>query len=128
MLGIILELFVVKKQLFTRGEHEFCAAIVTLQYSVDEFHDRLPQKQGLRSKSAMNLRPCRSRFPVFERPRNNKGPGRNKRAAITQRASAPRRLNYFAPYETLPSAQLEMSNRDVPSNGLAIWLASPGGR
>jgi hypothetical protein len=68
MLGIVLELFIVKKQLLTGGEHELCAAIVALQDSVDKFHGRLPQKQGLRSKPAMNLGACRSRFPVFERP------------------------------------------------------------
>jgi len=45
MLGVVLELFVVKEQLLTSGEHKFCAAIVALQDSVDEFHDRLPKNR-----------------------------------------------------------------------------------
>jgi len=46
MLGVVLELFVVKEKLLTRGEHKFGAAVVTLQDSVDKFHGRLPQSRG----------------------------------------------------------------------------------
>ena len=45
MLGVVLELFVVEKQLFAGGEHELRSAIVTLQNSVDKFHGRLPQSR-----------------------------------------------------------------------------------
>ena len=45
MLGVVLELFVVEKQLFAGGEHELRPAIVTLQNSVDKFHGRLPQSR-----------------------------------------------------------------------------------
>jgi len=77
VLGVVLKLLVVEKQLLTRGEHKLGAAVSTLQYSVNKFHGRLPQSREERSKSAMNVRACRSRFPVFDRPVNNKGPGRH---------------------------------------------------
>jgi hypothetical protein len=66
--GIVLELFVVEKELLTRGEHEFCSAIVALQDSVDEFHGRLPQSREGLIEIGHNMRACRSRFPVFDRP------------------------------------------------------------
>jgi len=46
MFGVVLELFVVEKQLLTCGEHKLCAAVAALQNSVNEFHGRFPQKQG----------------------------------------------------------------------------------
>ena|SRR5579863_6384123 len=73
MLGIVLELFVVKKQLFTGGEHELRSAVVTLQNSIDKFHGRFP-KAGRQSKSAMNVGACRSRFPVLN-VLEQQGPG-----------------------------------------------------
>jgi hypothetical protein len=42
MFGIVLELFVVKEELLTGGEHKLSAAVITLQYPVFEFHGRLP--------------------------------------------------------------------------------------
>jgi hypothetical protein len=45
MLGIVLELFVVKEQLLARGKDELRTAIETLQNSVDKVHDRLPQRR-----------------------------------------------------------------------------------
>ena len=44
-LGIVLELFIVKKELFTRGEHKFLAAIDALQNSICKFHGRLPRSR-----------------------------------------------------------------------------------
>jgi hypothetical protein len=45
-LGVILELFVVEKQLLARSEDEFFAAINALQVSIRKFHGRLPRSQG----------------------------------------------------------------------------------
>lgn len=45
-LGIVLELFVVKKQLLASGEDELFPAINTLQDSICEFHGRLPRTQA----------------------------------------------------------------------------------
>jgi hypothetical protein len=74
----------------------------------------------------MILRACRSRFPVFT-SFDNKGPGRENRAAIMQRVSAPRRLSYSRLMK-LNVAQLVVELLpDVPPNCLSIWLASPGG-
>jgi hypothetical protein len=42
MFGVVLELFIVEKQLLAGREHKLGAAIVALQYSVGEFHGRLP--------------------------------------------------------------------------------------
>jgi len=42
VLGIVLELFIVEKQLLAGREHKVGTAIIALQYSVDEFHGRLP--------------------------------------------------------------------------------------
>jgi len=42
VLGIVFELFIVEKQLLAGREHKVGAAIIALQYSVDEFHGRLP--------------------------------------------------------------------------------------
>jgi hypothetical protein len=39
-------LFVVKKQLLARSEDEFFTAINALEYSISEFHGRLPRTQG----------------------------------------------------------------------------------
>jgi len=77
VLGVVLELLVVKEQLLARGEHKFRSAVMTLQNSVNEFHGRLPQSRGSLSKSAI-IRACRSRIPVLNVIQNNKGPGRHK--------------------------------------------------
>jgi len=65
MLGIVRELFVVKKKLFACSEDELGAAINAFQYFVGELHDRLPQEREIFQKSAMNQPTCRSRFPVL---------------------------------------------------------------
>ena len=75
VLGVVLKLFVVEKQLLTRGEHKLNPAVRTLQHSVDKFHGRLPQSREERSNSAMNLRACRSRLLFFASPSNKQGPG-----------------------------------------------------
>ncbi len=75
VLGIVLKLLIVEEKLLARGEHKFGAAVTTFQNPVDKFHGRLPQRREKRG-SAINLRARRSRFPVFESPLNNKGPGR----------------------------------------------------
>jgi hypothetical protein len=48
MPGVVLELFVVEKQLLARRENKLGAAIVALQDSVDEFHGRLPRSRKSR--------------------------------------------------------------------------------
>jgi hypothetical protein len=71
----------VEKQLLARGEHEFCAAVITLQNSVDEFHGRLPQSREDCRKGAMIMRARRSRFPVFELPWTTRARAAAKRGA-----------------------------------------------
>jgi hypothetical protein len=44
-LGVILELFVVEKQLLARSEDEFLAAVNALQVAIRKFHGRLPRTQ-----------------------------------------------------------------------------------
>src|SRR5271166_2345836 len=41
MLRLVLELFVVEKQLLARSKHKICAAVAALQYPIAEFHGRL---------------------------------------------------------------------------------------
>jgi hypothetical protein len=48
MLGVVLELFIVKEDLLARGKHKFGATIGALQYSIGEFHGRLPQIREVR--------------------------------------------------------------------------------
>jgi len=67
MLGIVLELFVVEKQLFTGGEHELRSAVVALQNSIDKFHGRFP-KPGSTFDIGHDLESSPVPFPVFERP------------------------------------------------------------
>jgi hypothetical protein len=60
MLGIVGELFVVKKKLFACSEDELGAAINALQNSIGELHGRLPQEREISQKSAMYQPTCRS--------------------------------------------------------------------
>lgn len=53
-LGIVLEIFVVKEELFARSEDEFRAAINALENFIREFHGRLPRSRDLQ-KSAIDL-------------------------------------------------------------------------
>jgi hypothetical protein len=46
VLGIVLELLVVKEDLFTRREDKLGATVAALQYSISEFHGRLPRNRG----------------------------------------------------------------------------------
>lgn len=46
-LGIVLEILIVEKELLTRGEDEFRAAIDAFQYLIREFHGRLPRRREL---------------------------------------------------------------------------------
>lgn len=73
MLGVVLELFVVKEKLLTSGEHELCAAIVALQYSVDEFHDRLP-RTGTTVETGHDLESLPFPFPCLH-VLEQQGPG-----------------------------------------------------
>lgn len=43
MLGVVLELFVVKEELLARGEHKLRSAVITFQNPIDKFHGRLPE-------------------------------------------------------------------------------------
>jgi hypothetical protein len=38
MLGIVLELFIVEKQLLSGSEHKFSSAVIALENSVGKFH------------------------------------------------------------------------------------------
>lgn len=49
MLGVVLELFVVEKDLFARSENKLGAAVNTLKDSIGEFHGRLPS-QGVQTE------------------------------------------------------------------------------
>jgi hypothetical protein len=63
--GVVLELFIVEKQLLARRKNELGAAVDTLQNTIGEFHGRLAS-QGITPKSATaRLGNCRSRFPVL---------------------------------------------------------------
>jgi hypothetical protein len=46
--GVILELFVVEKQLLAGRENKLGSAIIAFQYSVDEFHGLASLGQGNR--------------------------------------------------------------------------------
>jgi hypothetical protein len=61
-LGVVFKLFIVKKELLTRGEHKFIAAIYALQDSIGKFHGRLP-REG--KKNRPDAPRARSRFPVL---------------------------------------------------------------
>jgi len=54
VLGIVLELLIVKEKLLARGEHKFSTTVTTFQNSVDKVHGRLPQRKG-KVASAINV-------------------------------------------------------------------------
>ena len=63
--GVVLELFIVEKELLAGRKNKLGAAVDTLQDSIGEFHGRLAS-QGITPKSATaRSRTCRSRFPVL---------------------------------------------------------------
>ena len=64
--GVILELFVVEKELLTGGEDKLSPAVITLQNSVGKFHGLLPRCRERRRNRPWSSA-CRSRFPVFVR-------------------------------------------------------------
>jgi hypothetical protein len=75
MFGIVFELFIVEKQLLTRGEHKLCSAVTTLQQPVSKFHGRLPQKKECRLLGNQ-LERAPVPFPrLLKLPVRNKGPG-----------------------------------------------------
>jgi hypothetical protein len=45
MLGVVLELLVVKEKLLAGGKHKLGAAITALQNSIDILHGRLPKRR-----------------------------------------------------------------------------------
>jgi hypothetical protein len=77
MLGVVLELFIVEKNLLARGEHKFGAAVDTLEDSIGEFHGRLPTGTDAEIGHS-SFGTCRSRFPAFVRHPLN-GPVRTKK-------------------------------------------------
>jgi hypothetical protein len=72
-LGIVLELFVVKENLLASRENELGAAVDALEYSIGEFHCRLPRNRDIHRNRPMG-NDCRSRFPVIVRTAQQ-GPG-----------------------------------------------------
>jgi hypothetical protein len=45
VLGVVLELFIVKKDLLAGRKHKLGGAVAALQHSIGEFHGRLPQNR-----------------------------------------------------------------------------------
>jgi hypothetical protein len=76
-LWVILELFVVKKELFASGEDKFAAAVNALEYSIRIFHRPLPVCREIVMRSAM-LRTQPVPFPCLDRFCTTKGPGRER--------------------------------------------------
>jgi hypothetical protein len=63
--GVVLELFIVKKELLAGRKNELGAAVDALQNSIGEFHGQLAS-QGITPKSVTaRSRTCRSRLPVL---------------------------------------------------------------
>ncbi len=106
MLGIVLELFVVEKELLTGGENELCPAVVALQNSVDKFHGRFP-KTGRTVEIGHELGSLPVPFPCLN-VLEQQGPGPQQMERRECNVSPYRgRLNYFAPTKTQLSAQFE---------------------
>jgi hypothetical protein len=97
VLGIVLELFVVEEKLFSGGEHKLRAAVIALQHSVCEFHDRFPRNRDLAESAIRNT--LSVPIPRFRTSFGIKGPGRHKFSGSVQSSSVPRvgRLRWFAP-------------------------------
>jgi len=72
-LGVVSELLLVEKNLLSGGKDKLFAAVAALQISINEFHGRLPRRQGIHRNRPF-LKSCRSRFPVVVR-RSEQGPG-----------------------------------------------------
>jgi hypothetical protein len=51
--GVVLELFIVEKDLFARRKDKFGAAVNALQQPIVEFHGRLPRNRDVRHKPAI---------------------------------------------------------------------------
>jgi hypothetical protein len=88
-LRVVLEILVVKEQLFTRSEDKLGSAIDTLQYSVSEFHGRLPKPREIDETALTSV----SAGPVslFSYVFGKQGPGpreglRQSRVRGTERA------------------------------------------
>jgi hypothetical protein len=81
-LGIVLELFVVEEELLACRKNELGAAVDALEYSIGEFHGRLPQ-----SRDVHRNRPLGERLAgpgsLFSFVLQNKSPGRLKRGAAS---------------------------------------------
>jgi hypothetical protein len=74
MLGVVLELFVVEEQLFTRCKYKLAAAIAALQDSIRKLHGRLP-KEGKHREIGHELNDLPFPFPCLLSLVLNKGPG-----------------------------------------------------
>jgi len=76
--GVVLELFIVEKQLFAGREYKLGPAVVTLQYSIDEFHGLASLAQGTRIDFGHDSRKPAAPVPCLRTYFHNKGPGRKK--------------------------------------------------
>jgi hypothetical protein len=74
MLGVVLELFIVEKELLARCKNKLGAAVNALQNSIGEFHGRLPS-QGLAPKSAMAQQDLAGSGSLYSFVVHYKGPG-----------------------------------------------------
>jgi hypothetical protein len=68
-LRVVLELFVVEENLLASSKNKLGAAVNARQYSIGEFHDRLPRNRDIH-RSRLKFSACHSRFPVFVRDKH----------------------------------------------------------
>src|SRR6185437_8950909 len=126
MLGVVLELLIVKKQLLARGEHELRPAVIAFQDSIKKFHGRLPRNRE-DDRNGHDLGSLPVPFPCLSRTCTIRARAAANGAAILQRLFNTRdrnisRLGYS------PSAQCGKYCPDVPPVGDAVWLFLAGGQ
>ena len=78
MLGVVLKLFIVEKDLLARSKNKLSAAVNACEDSIGKFHCRLPM-QGLAPKSAWALKELAGPGSLLSFAMHNKGPVRTKR-------------------------------------------------
>ena len=82
-LGVVFEFLVLEKDLLACGENEFGAAVNAREYSISEFHGRLPWSGDI-TAIGLNAQDRRSRFPDSDRDTHTEGPGPHRRRAATE--------------------------------------------
>jgi hypothetical protein len=74
VLGVVFELFIVEEDLLAGSKYKLGAAVAALQYSIGEFHVRLPRNRDMHRNRLWLPVTCRLRFPVSVRVAQQ-GPG-----------------------------------------------------